>query len=384
MTQNIRFFTLTAVIVLALSACTFNSTPVPPTPGFVEPIPTTTPVSAMSMVVSYDTTNVYDAVDQEVNYIYVIENTSATPLPGPITVTDDRVTVTCPGVETVGNLDANLDVGESITCTGPYKITQLDLNAGSFANTATASAGGNFSPAVTTTVTLTQTRALTLTKSANPTTYNNVDEKIIYTYTVKNTGNVTLGPAQFMITDNKFTESFICGSEGASLAPDETATCSRTYTITQADLDAGSVTNTATVSDGTTTSDPVVGIINKVGSVPGIPTQHTVVEGEWLWQIARCYGADPRQVVRDNPLPDPTKLKAGTIVTVNNVGKIGPVLGPPCIHWHTVVSGDTWVSIAQKFNNVDANLIQRSDVNPRGLVPGDQVRVPVGPLQYPP
>lgn len=382
MTQNIRFYTLATIIALVLSACIFTSTPTPapPTPGII-PIPTTTPVPAMSMVVSYDTTISYNAVDQVVNYIYVIGNTSTTPLPGPMLVTDDRVAVvTCPGVETVGNNDANLNVDESITCNGSYTITQLDLNAGSFANTATASAGGNFSPAVTATVTIVQTKALTLTTSANPETYNSVDEKVIYTYTVKNTGNVTLGPTQFSITDDKFDAPFICGSDGDSLAPNATATCSRTYTVTQADLNAGSVTNTATVSDGTTTSSPVTGTINKGGPAPGATVQHTVVAGEWLWQIARCYGADPRQVVRDNPLPDPTELMPGTIVTVHNVGSKGTSYGTPCVRIHRVQSGDTWESIAGQYSNVDIRLLK--EANPGGLLPGSDIKVPKGNL-YP-
>ena len=371
MTQKHRIYALGTIIALALSACNFSSTPVPPTPGFVDPIPTATLVPAMSMVVSYDTTNVYDAVDQEVNYIYVIANTSTTPLPGPMTVTDDRVTtVTCPEITT-------LNAGESITCTGPYKITQLDLNAGSFTNTATASAGGSNSPAVVTTVTVTQTRALTLTTKADPVTYNNVGDLITYSYDIKNTGNVTLGPVQFLINDDKFDAQFNCGSDATSIDPNATVFCSRTYTITQADLNAGSVTNTATVTDGTTTSASVAGTINKSGPAPGTTVQHTVVEGEWLWQIARCYGADPKQVVQDNPLPDPTELMPGTTVTVHNVGSKGPSYGSPCVTIHRAQTGDTWESIASQYN-ADIALLQKA--NPGGLSPGIDIKVPKGNL----
>ena len=397
MTQHIRFYTLVTIIALVLSACTIWSTPTPTpqTPGIGEPIPTTTPVPAMSMVVSYDTTISYDTVDQEVNYIYVIENTSTTPLPGPLTVTDDRVTVTCPGLESVGNGDASLDVGESITCTGPYKITQLDLNAGSFTNTATASAGENFSSAVTATVTVVQTKALTLTASANPQTYKSVDEQVIYTYTVKNTGNVTLGPAQFTITDSKFADPFICGSEGASLAPNETATCSRTYTVTQADLDARSVTSNATVTDGTTTSPSTTTIINKDTTsnlelvadpnlAKGSTISHHVVKGEWLWQIARCYGADPRQTVRSNPqLSDPAKIDPGITVSVPNIGSERIIYGPQigddqvksCVPAYEVQSGDTWENIAERFKASPSLLREVNSVTV--LSPGIKIRVPI-------
>ena len=59
---------------------------------------------------------------------------------------------------------------------------------------------------------------------------------------VTNTGNVTLaGP--FTVTDDKATVT--CPATAASRRG-ASITCTASYTITQADLDAGSVTNTAT------------------------------------------------------------------------------------------------------------------------------------------
>ena len=89
-------------------------------------------------------------------------------LAGPVTVTDDKATVTCPDVSTVGNHDANLDPGESVTCTASYTITQADLNSGSVTNCATAHAGGVDSNQDTETVAAVQTRTLSLVKSASP------------------------------------------------------------------------------------------------------------------------------------------------------------------------------------------------------------------------
>jgi LysM repeat protein len=334
----------------------------------------------MSMTVSYDTNISYNTVDQAVDYSFIIGNISDSPLPGPVTVTDDRIaTVTCPDVASIGNADANLDAGESITCTGSYKITQLDLNAGSVTNTATASAGGKHSPAVSTIVTLVQTRALTLSTSAEPLTYNNVGDKIIYSYEIKNAGNVTLGPAQFSITDDKIGAPFNCGSDATTLEPNATATCSVTYTITQADLNAGSVTNTATVSDGTTTSNPIAGTVNKSGLPSPVfgTVPHEVKNGEWLWQIARCYGADPRAVVeefkRKYPLEDPAKITPGMIVNVPNAGSQGY---NSCVTLHTIQTGETWDSIANDYK-VSTILLQQA--NPGAtLLPGNVLKIPVG------
>ena len=103
-------------------------------------------------------------------------NTGNVSLAGPVTVADDKATVTCPTVNTVGNLDGDLDPGEAITCTASYTITQADLNAGSVTNTATASAAGTNSNQDSETVTAVQTPALTLDKTATPLTYDAVGD----------------------------------------------------------------------------------------------------------------------------------------------------------------------------------------------------------------
>src|SRR6185436_9158510 len=125
---------------------------------------------------------------------------------GPVTITDDKATdEACPNVNTVGNLDGFLDPGESITCTASYTITQADLNAGSVTNVAQAHADGTDSNTDTQTVTAVQSPALTLVKTATPSTYDSVGDVISYSFLVTNTGNVRLaGPVT--ITDDKATD----------------------------------------------------------------------------------------------------------------------------------------------------------------------------------
>ena len=118
---------------------------------------TVTAVQSRSLTLVKTATPVtYDAVGDVISYSYLVTNNGNVRLAGPVTVTDDKATVTCPNVNTVGNLDGYLDPGESITCAASYSITQADLNNGSVTNTAKASAGGTDSNPDSETVTASQ------------------------------------------------------------------------------------------------------------------------------------------------------------------------------------------------------------------------------------
>ncbi len=424
MTTQIRSFTFFAIIGLVLAACT------------------PAPAPKVEMTIQADTAVPYNSVGQVVKFSYTIKNTGTVPLPGIVTVMGDQTTVNCPNVNTFGNQDNSLDVNETILCTADYTITQADLDRGSVTNTATANVSGTLSNQAAITVATALDKVLTLTKSADPLTYDQVGQLIIYTYAIKNTGAAPLGPAQFVVNDSGISMPINCGEPTLTLATDATVTCSATYTVTQADMNAPSVSSSATASGGgagpsqqasatITRSDVVqpgttiqhlvvageglsqiarcygadpnavlqanpqlssigqlppntiVTVPNKgsVGPITGPPCvqtqwvkgetiQHTVVAGEWLWQIARCYGADPKGVIQANSqLPNPAMIKAGTLITVPNIGSVGTIAGPPCVEeiQYTVQAGDTWNSIAQKFN-ADPTVLQMT--NSTTLTPG--------------
>ena len=184
----------------------------------------------------------YNMVGDVINYSYLVKNTGNSVFTGPVTVTDDKVSVVCPS--------GDLAPSTTMTCSASYIITQADITSGSVTNTAFASADGKTSDTDEVTVLVNLMPSLSLVKTATPLTYGNVGDVILYDYLVKNTGNVTFaGPVT--VTDDKVPVS--CPSGG--LAPDATMTCSASYTITQADLDSGSVTNTAfATTDGTTSN----------------------------------------------------------------------------------------------------------------------------------
>src|SRR6185436_11136280 len=129
------------------------------------------------------TPTTYDSVGDVIGYSYLVTNSGNVTLAGPVTVTDDKATVTCPA--------GGLAPLASMTCTASYTITQADLNNGSVTNTAQAHANGTDSNTDTETVTAEQTRSLSLVKTATPTTYDAVNDVISYSYLVTNTGNVS-------------------------------------------------------------------------------------------------------------------------------------------------------------------------------------------------
>ena len=100
----------------------------------------------------------------------------------------------------------------------------------------------------------TQNRALSIVKTTNETSYENVGQVITYNYRVTNTGNVSITNA-ITVSDDKI-ETVSCPNANQGLAPLQTLSCSADYIITQADLNAGELTNVATASDGTITSEP--------------------------------------------------------------------------------------------------------------------------------
>lgn len=193
----------------------------------------------------------YSAVDDSVTYSYTLTNTGAIALIPPFTVVDDKIaTVNCPAdASAIGNNDAKLDVDESVDCTAVEAITQEDIDAGFITNIATASAreltgGVILSEAVEVTADADQTPALTIDKqvdSGSP--YAAAGAVVAYSYTVTNTGNVSVD--NLAVTDDKITT---VSCDVTTLAPGEQAVCTADYTVTQQDIDDGSLTNTASAA----------------------------------------------------------------------------------------------------------------------------------------
>jgi uncharacterized repeat protein (TIGR01451 family) len=211
-------------------------------------------VPALTLVKSASPSNAAAFTEgTEITYSFVVTNT------GNVTMNDiaiDEVsfsgensmsTPVCP--------EPSLDPGEQEICAATYTLTSADVDSGGVANTATATGVAQGSVATTTSspssfsVPIAADPSITLAKSVAPATANHAGDTLGYSFLVTNTGNVsvhTVTIAEGTFSGTGGTPAASCPS--GSLLPGQTITCAATYQVTQADVDAGSITNTATAA----------------------------------------------------------------------------------------------------------------------------------------
>ena len=219
-------------------------------------------------------------VGETIDYSFVVTNTGNVTLIN-VLVTDPLVTVNGgPITLTVGQVD-------STTFTATYVITQADIDAGVVTNTATVTGeapDGTTVSAMSNSVStaLASCAAIEIVKTgvwndANGDGCADVGETIDYSFTVTNTGNVIL--TNVLVTDPLVT--VLGGPITLTVGQVDSTTFTATYVITQADIDAGEVTNTATVTgeapDGTTVSAMSNSVSTALTSCPEIEIVKTGV-----------------------------------------------------------------------------------------------------------
>ncbi len=259
------------------------------TPPDTRRVPTVRPVPAITLVKNATLVDVVGGtsgladVGEPIEYTFTVTNV------GNVTLTS--VAVDDPKLGTIECAADTLAPGASTTCTPvsapgvptTYTVTQADVDAGVVLNTATGTGEPPTGTPVTSTSqhrvpTVQQRPLLAVQKTAtlvdsNSNGLGDVGEQIIYGFTVRNTGNVSLTGVQ---VDDPLAGPVTCSP--TTLAPGESAACvaSSMYTITQDDVDAGGVTNSATatgVPPGGERTPP---------SLPGRTTTPTVPEAPEL------------------------------------------------------------------------------------------------------
>jgi uncharacterized repeat protein (TIGR01451 family) len=205
-----------------------------------------------TIVYSYGVTN--NSSRTGLNLVLVDDNGTADPL--------DDVTLTLggPGLtsEDNGPVPNDLAIGKKATATFNYIIPQSAVDLGRVRNNATVTGvtkiGVPIGGETVRTVSLTRTPAIEVIKTAGPITdtngdgFDSVGDKIVYNYTVKNTGNVTLTNVTLVDDDGTViaSDDKTITLTKTTLAPNETTTGTYTGTLTQAAINAANLTNIAT------------------------------------------------------------------------------------------------------------------------------------------
>jgi uncharacterized repeat protein (TIGR01451 family) len=210
----------------------------------------------------------------KVTFSYLVTNTgnvtlnSVHPADTSFSGTGTPSSIACPST--------TLTPGNDMTCTASYTLTQPDVNAGRVTNTAIATGTPLGSPPVTSppssaTVTIPAHPALVIKKSASPKSLDQAGNTVHYSYLVTDTGNVTL--TGLKVNDVLAGLSAIsCPS--ATLNPGKDMTCTASYVTTEADVQAGSIANTATATGDPPSGSPVVsGPSTVLDMAPPAPVQ---------------------------------------------------------------------------------------------------------------
>jgi gliding motility-associated-like protein/uncharacterized repeat protein (TIGR01451 family) len=157
------------------------------------------------------------------------------------------------------NADTILNVNEIWVYTATYSVTQTDIDNGTITNQAivrgitpddkevTDQSGNSATDNNPNVIPICSNPAIAIVKTGlfedtNENGFAQVGEKINYTFTVTNTGNVLV--TNITISD-PLAGLILTGNPIASLAPGVTIKLTGVYTITQVDIDAGKVTNSA-------------------------------------------------------------------------------------------------------------------------------------------
>ena len=227
----------------------------------------------------------FRAAGDTVTYRFLVTNIGTVTL-APVTVRETAFSgsgpapaISCPAGA------ASLAPGAQVTCTATYTATQADVNAGQIDNTGVATGSPPVGPPVdsppsSARVTSSATPSLTVVKSNDSGASFFLGQLITYRFVVTNTGNVTLAPV--VVRETAFTGSgrpsaITCPPGAASLAPGAQVTCSSTYTVTQTDVNAGQIDNTA-VATGTPPTGPPVDSPPSRSTSPSTPAPALTID----------------------------------------------------------------------------------------------------------
>lgn len=189
----------------------------------------------------------YTSAGDIIHYDYLVENDGHVPLAGPVLIADDKATVLCAEVDTIGDFDNYLDPGEQISCESEYLVTSQDVAAGSVTNIAQASAGGLSSNEDQVTVSYNTPPDLQIIKSNDTDSNGTIGTSFIWTLTVLNEGDTD---AVFSAGERILTDSLPDGasyetpsvSETTNIVGQANITCNIVNRVLDCSADGSAVT----------------------------------------------------------------------------------------------------------------------------------------------
>jgi LPXTG-site transpeptidase (sortase) family protein len=307
---------------------------------------------AISIVKSSDATGT-NADGDTIIYSYDVENT------GNVTLTNVTVTDAHTGLSAITCIpaqDSALNPGDTMSCSATYTVTQADANAGQIDNTGVVTGTDPTSNQVTDNDPLSepvaQNPAISIVKSSDATGTNAVGDTITYSYDVENTGNVAL--TNVTVTDAHIGLSAITctPAQGLDLNPADTMSCSASYTVTQADVNAGQIDNTGVVAgtdpgsnlvtDNDLLSEPIAqnpaltltktGTLNDDDGTSGVSAGDTI---SYSFQVENTGNVTLTNISVTDPLVDPITCPSGNPIPSLTVGN-----SETCTGTYTVTQAD--------------------------------------------
>ncbi|WP_219950013.1 DUF11 domain-containing protein [Salinibacterium sp. M195] len=196
----------------------------------------------------------FTAANQLVTYSFLITNTGNVTLnsiavrEGTFSGTGAMSTPSCPAGA------SSIAPGEQITCTATYTLTQDDVDSGGLENSATAAGSSPAGPTIVSApdeanFRIASAPSLSVDKSATSGPLTRIGQEVTYSFLLTNTGNVTLDEVE--VTERSFTGTGTITMPSCAvltLAPAASTSCTAQYFLTQADVDAGQIQNTASAS----------------------------------------------------------------------------------------------------------------------------------------
>ena len=351
-----------------------SGTALTPTASNTVTVPAT-PMPAITILKS--TTNAgIGLLGEVVTYTFTVRNAGNVTLAA-VQVNDRNATgITCAA--------SRLAPGAQTTCTGTHIVTLGDLNTGALVNTASVRAvppsGVALTPVPSNTVTLpaTQRAALSISKAANTAVVDAVGQRVLYTFTVTNVGNVTI--TGIAVADPNTTTPTCAASQ---LDPGEQTTCTATHTVRQDDITNGSVVNMASVTGSTPDGQTLPPIVSNTITIPATQRPRiTVVKSTKVAAFRTPGEVIAYQFVVTN---------AGN-VPVSGVRVADPITGPvicaqtilapgastTCSASHTVNADDVRAGIITNVASLTAVLPGGAPIGP---IPSNTVELPLTKIE---